>query len=262
MTNNTGLYWEANGLSLHTYAWSVSTFGGRRYVPPNKRGEDLQFPFRKGRKYVRKTRDMQIQNLKMWMVPLSTDGTRDTGKTIDQKFHENWNTILAAVDVDGQFPLVKRWWEGTTVKTATATAEYVGGIEPQVEGMRAEFELEFLMADPYFYVAKSAVAIGTITVEGNATSDHIVLSLSAGTNPKVTFPDGNWVRYAGTVGGTPAIINCATGTAKIGSTYVNGLIERNTAFPEWPTMAPGSNALVLSGTGGPAGTIAYDAAYR
>lgn len=261
MTNSTNIYWEANGLSLHTHAWSVTTFGGKRNSPTDRRGEDVQVPFRRGRIASRKVPDSKVLSLSMWMAPVNQDGTQDPALTDEQKMHDNWRLILNTIDVLGQFPLVKRWWEGDQVKAATAQAEFADGLEPSVNGgYLAQFGIDFLLADPYFYSPVAAQPVGTITVAGDVETDHVILSLTNGTNPRVTFPDGNWIQYNGSPGGSPVSINLLTGMATRAGLYVNGLVQRSSNFGEWPTLKPGSNALTL--TGGGTGTVAYDAAYR
>lgn len=261
MTNLTPIYWEANGVSLHTQRWAVTTQGGSRNSPAPRRGEDVQVPFRRGRMTSRKIVDSKVLTLPMWMAPVNDDGSTDPGLTDEQMFHKNWRYLLSKIDVDGQFDLVKRWYEGTTVKSATARAEFEDGLAPAVSGgYLAAFSIDFLLADPYFYSPVASQAIGTINVEGDVPTDHVTLSLSNGTNPRVTFPDGNWIQYTGSPGGTPVVINLQTGMSMRGSAYVNGLITRNTNFAEFPTLKPGSQALTLSGGG--TGTVTYDAAYR
>lgn len=270
MTNSTEVYWEvaqltdpsfSSALSLHTLAWAVKTFGGRRYVPVPKRGEDLLIPNRAGRRFLRKTRESQILTLSMWMVPLNPDGTTDDTKTLEQKLHQNWLNMLRFVDVDGQVLLKKRWWENGVLRSAVATAEFAGGLEPESTGLRQEFTMDFLLADPYFYESHSAVAVpSTIAVDGDSTTEHVIVTLSGGTNPTVGFPDGNYLQFVGALSGT-VTINCLAGTAIRGSgAYVNGLIRRNPALDGWPVLRPGNNAITYSGGG--SATVSYDAAWR
>lgn len=265
MTNNTETYWTANGLSLHTHAWSVRSFGGRKFFTGSKRGEDVRVPFKPGRIWVPKSRESQLYNIKMWVLPLNQDGSKDGSMTFAQKSTANRKLIIETVDIDGQFDLVKRWWDGTNIVSATAQAEFVDGSGPDRDddGGGFYFDLQFLLADPYFYVGGASQAIdGSVTIDGDAPTNHVTVTFTAGTNPRVTFADGNWIQYNGVVGGTPVIINCLAGTAKISSNYVNGLITRNPDFPEWARLDPGVQVMSMSGSGGPAGTLEYDAAYR
>lgn len=260
VSNTTPVYWEANGLSLHTEGWSLRTFGGSRSAPPGKRGDDRQVPFSRGLRRVRKTRDARVMALGMWILPRDADGDRYPGLTDEQAMHGNWRMLVNALDVDGTFPLVKRFWIGSTVKVVTATAELLDAPEPTVSGgRRMETSLSVLLADPYFYEAFAAQAIGALSVGGDSPTDHLIVTLNGGTNPRVTAPDGNWVQYNGSPGGTPVVVDMLNGSATRGGQYVNGLISRNRSFAEWMTLKPGQG-LTLSGGG--TATVAYDAAWR
>ena len=258
MTNNSPVYWTGNGLSLHTHAWSVKSFGGRRWAGPSKRGEDRLIPFRRGRMRTRKLPESQVLNLNMWVIPVNTDGTKDPNLTRVQKAHENWRTIVESLNVDGPFDLTKRWYEGSTIKSATAQAEWIEGDGPSADdGSGFDFRATLLLADPYFYDPVPEAAIGG-TILGDVPTDHVVIKFNSGTNPRLTLPNGNWIQYNGTVS-SPVTIDVLDGLAMQGSSYVNGLIVRNPKFPDWPTLVPGTTP-VLSGGG--TGTIQYDAAYR
>lgn len=258
----TAIYWEASGLPLNNLAWSVKTLGGDRNSPAEPRGDNVKLPFKKGSLWVRKMKEAKSLTLPMWMDPFNTDGSVDLALTMEQKFHANWKTLLDAFDTGGQFDLKKRWWSGNTIKDATARAELIGGMEPTISGNQyhAEFNVDLELADPYFYKAVASQALGAaVTIIGDVPTDHVVLTLTSGTNPRVTFPGGNWIQFNGVIGGTPVVIDLSKCTAKIGSVFVNGSISRNSQFIEWPYLAPGAQTLVLS-TG--AGTFTYDAAYR
>lgn len=260
MTNSTQVYWEANGLSLHTYAWAVASWGGSRQQPPSKRGDNLTIPFKRGQIYVPKIRDARIISLGMWMLPMNQDGTRDVTMTLEQKLHANWQTIVNAIDTEDQITLTKRWWVNTSVVSASALAEWVDGLDPDMSTTyRPEFSIDFLLTDPYFYGSPVSQAIGNITnAPGDVPTDHVTLTLNSGTNPRVTFADGNWVQFNGSVG-TAVVIDVAKASATQGGVYVNGLITRNPNFPSWPKVKPGANAISLSSG---SGTIQFSPAYR
>lgn len=251
MTNNTDVYWEANGLSLHTFAWSVETKAGRMASAP-KRGDDLALPFRGGRQQMRKTRESRTLNLPMWVSHFDTDGTEDPTMSKKAKVESNYNRLMDALDVTGDFPVVKRFYDGSDVVVVTGRAELLDPPEITVSSKTVwRFSLPFFMADPWFYGAPISTAAGTIVVAGNVETERITLELASGA--RITTPDGNYVQYNGS--GT-ATIDCYNGTAKVGSTYVNGLLERNPRFPEWLRLQPGVNNITGSGN------IIYQPAYR
>jgi hypothetical protein len=252
VTNNTPIYWDVNGLSLHTYAWSIETKAGRQAAAA-KRGDDVQIPFNRGHDRQAKTRDPAFPKLPMWITGLNQDGSKDNSMSEEAKLQLNWDTLLAAMNVEGQFPLTKRFYDvdGTTILTATAQAELLDPPEPSVVHRnlwRVEWELK--LSDPCYYAAPVTIASpGTFTIEGTAPTDHITVTMSAGT---LTFPGGNSLIYSGA---GSAVINCKTGMAKVGSTYVNGQLTRNRFFPDWPKLVPGSRTL----TG--AASVTYEPAY-
>lgn len=310
--DNSPVFWEiqkADGtwFSLHTYAWSVKSFGGRRFFAGAKRGEDLQLPHRRGRIYVPKTREAQTYDINMWVFPTNADGSRDVSKTVEQKSHENWRKIVDAVDQEGQFRIRKRWYPDNAVKenfrtdvvSAIGMAEFIDGSGPDSDDGRGFYgNLTFQLADPYFYgrqivsgytaTNKYAEAITltngaqtTISVQGDAKTDHLWLFINnPGTsNPKITFPDGNWIQLVGAVQTGTVIVDCRNGfTVLKGSaasesinylngdasgTVYNGKIRRNPYFQNWPTldpMDPSRNKITVAGSG--TIKLLYDPAYR
>lgn len=255
MTNLTPIYWEASGGSLHTHAWAIETWGGSRNKTADKRGENIVLPFTPGRKRTKKYRDQRVLALPMWMRPRNADGSLDGVLTQEQKMQANWESLMSLVDTEDEFPLTKRWYDSAgNIKVATAMGELVEGPEPLVgDNFLVRFTLSIALADPWFYSTVASQTIGTITVGGNKPTNHVVLTIASGVT--VTTPDGNWLKYNGT--GT-AVVDCHERTAirQSDSVYVNGKITRNTKFPEWLTLQPGSQA--LTGTG----TVAYDAAWK
>lgn len=251
MTNNTDVYWEANGLSLHTHAWSAETKAGRM-ASAGKKGEDYALPYRSGRTKVRKNREARTENLPMWVTCKNIDGTDDDTMSKKAKVEQNWNYLMSYLDVPGDFALVKRFYDDGVVRTVTGRAELIDPPDITIAAKNTwRFSLELFMADPWFYGSEVTASAGTITVAGNVETERVVLQLASGA--RLTTPDGNYVQFNGS--GT-ATIDCYNGTAKVGSTYVNGLLERNPRFPEWLRLQPGVN--VLSGSG----TLTYQPAYR
>lgn len=232
VNNNSFIYWDlqkADGewFSLHTYAWSVSSFGGRRFFTGAKRGEDLSLPYRVGRIWTPKSREAQNYDINMWVFPFNADGSVDPTKTVEQKADENFRKIVSAVDQEGQFRLRKRWYgdtasrtgfeSGQGVQSAIAMAEFLDGSGPSSDDGRDFYmDLSFTLADPYFYgrhihagytstqfVASATTLVpGTNNIprEGDAPSPRVFIEITlnnnypnALANPRIQFPDGNWL---------------------------------------------------------------------
>lgn len=231
---NSFVYWDlqrADGswFPLHTYAWSVKSFGGRRFMGAPKRGDNLAVPFRRGRLYVPKTRESQNYDINMWVFPLNQDGSKDPNKTIEQKAHENWRKIIAAVDQEGEFRLRKRWYDeasslddfksGANVKSAVAMAEFLDGSGPgSDDGKDFYIDLTFTLADPYFYdnqifgtfTASDKVATATtlnlnsttnVPLRGDTSTTHVYIEIAltgsyptTSYDPLITFADGNYIK--------------------------------------------------------------------
>ena len=312
MTNNSTVYWDllkadqSTWFSLHTYAWSVKSFGGRRWTAGAKRGENIMLPGRQGRIYVPKLREAQTFDLNMWVLPIEEDGRKPVGKTIEQKTHENWRKLVAAFDQEGQFWLRKRWHldssnrnqfpSGGGVTSALALAEFLDASGPDSDDGKGFYgNVSLSVADPYFYgnqlVGRSVwdkaatsvgLPIGTtgVDLDGEAPTDHIWITISgsAGGNPRITFPDGNWVQLLTSELGNPAaeyIIDIKNGMAVQGSTvaylenpatagsYVNGLVRRNPYFQNWPRLDPNRYPISnITVTGDASVSMIYDPAYR
>lgn len=262
-TDNSPVYWEiqkADGtwFSLHTYAWSVKSFGGRRFFAGAKRGDNVQVPHRRGRLYMPKTRESQTYDINMWVFPTNSDGSRDTTKTVEQKAHENWRKIIAAVDQEDQFRIRKRWHKDSSLKnnfasdieSAVGLAEFIDGSGPDSDDGKGFYvNLTFSLADPYFYgnqidagytaAAKAASATvltnndeTSIVLTGDAPTDHIWLSISGAgsSDPKIVFPDGNWIQLltsAMSGSNDEVIIDCRNSTALKKSLvgYLNGNVS-------------------------------------
>lgn len=313
MTDNSPVYWEVQRadntwFSLHTYAWSVKSFGGRRFFAGAKRGEDVQLPHRRGRIWVPKTREAQLYDINMWVFPTNEDGSRDPDKTVEQKAHENWRKIIDAVDQEGLFRLRKRWFTDDSIKedfhtdieSALAYAEFLDGNGPDADDGRGFYiNLTFSLPDPYFYSnqiidgfsatdkANAALTLTndsntSFTCAGDAITDHIYLHFaSSGTsNPKVTFPDGNWVQLitpSGFSASDGVVVDFHRGIAvkstlagyldgtPSSTTYVNGLIRRNPYFQNWPTLDPTKDpaqSVTLHTAASGTVKLVYDPAYR
>lgn len=263
MANNSPVYWSVplvggtagQEFSLHTYAWSVKSFGGQRFAGPAKRGENLIVPFRTGDYYVPKSRGSRLMDLTMWVIPHKPSGGRDTDMSEEERAHLNYLTIMRNLDREGQYPLTKRWYEDGVVKSATGDVEFISGTSASSDdALGFDLTATLSMADPYFY-GPSTVLTSIADMEkvaGQVNTSRAELHIPGGAT--VSFPDGNWIKFEGT--GT-AVVDLYNKTAKVGSTYVNGLIKRNTLMA-WPELIPGAKLTVSGGSA----SVKYQPAYR
>ncbi len=273
MTNTTSTYWAIDGVSLQTYAYNIETWGGDRQAPPSLRGDNLTIPFRTGQTFLPKVPDQRTMTLAMWVQGCLPDGSAPKG--IDQRaqFEANWYQLRALLwQPYRQFSLQKRVvYPDGTVHVATAQAQYAGGLNPTMSGtLRAEFTVDLILADPYFYCDPITQSIGTttqFTVLGDARTTKINFSLAGPrTNPSVALSVAGadpLLTYGGTIAQNDTInldVDNAVATYRTSTGVTStrtGLVTNSNSF-YWFYLDPGVNT-VLSPSG--SGTLAYQPAF-
>lgn len=92
-----------------------------------------------------------------------------------QILHDNWRRLRRLLWNPGrQVALTKRWRdEAGVLRTATALAEFAGGLSPDVMagGTRGEFSVDLLLADPFFYDS----APQAVTVPANGAQQQVTV---------------------------------------------------------------------------------------
>jgi hypothetical protein len=155
---NTDEYWEIEGHSLHQHGWSVATIGGSRFALPPRRGENQMMPYRPGTVWRPKVADARTLNLVMWVT--GQYNLADGLPAADHRvaWNDSWDYLRRLVwKVEGRQFLLTRRWKLTvgghpTIVTADARAELAGTMDPTMTGRhRADFQMDLLLADPYFY---------------------------------------------------------------------------------------------------------------
>lgn len=178
--------WSINGVSVHRYGWSVTTVGGSRYDLPPRRGSNLAVAYRPGQIHRPKLPDQRTITLIMWMVGWDPDTGPAIGSALntdDQRvqWNDNWDFLRRLVFpnyITGQLCTLTRRWRLTApdfpltrtgdsimagdpgtvtpgqsrIVAASALAEMSGQMTPTMTGRtRSDFQLDFTLADPYFY---------------------------------------------------------------------------------------------------------------
>lgn len=299
-------YWSVDGVSLHQQGWSVTTVGGSRYDLPPKRGSNMTVAYRPGQVHRNKIPDARTITLIMFMI--GTDpamGIRPgVNPTLDDQrvqWNDNWDYLRRTVAKNylsgGRVVLTRRWEltapdfptvrdtvnptviagdTGTAtpnvsrIVTASSYAEMTANMAPAMTGRtRADFTLDFLLADPYFYgpavsTTRSRSSAGFyVWNDGHDVAAHAGLTIEFTgplTNPILTNlstkPD-TWVQYTGTIpDGQKLVINPGTFAAiqypTTGDTLtgVNKLARiSSSSRGYWMSLLPGANQLVFAGTG-------------
>lgn len=264
MTTTTEVFWTYKGVVLNTLAWNIKTRGGSRMGTAEPRGENLMVPGQVGRQYLPKYRDSRIITLAMWVRGSDADGDRPVGRAaLSEQFDANWETLANLFDDDGQFALVKRFRDGVGgFITATAMAEYAGGLDPDMsDEFKADFAPQLLLADPWFYGAEVSQAVNNVNFNpgGNRPTDRIRIDM-VGTNTRVHFQGGTrWIRVDGTYTDLEVDVHEKFALSN-GTDYVNGMVVTDKTTHDWMVLKPGTQAFQL--TGGTSATVHYQPAWR
>lgn len=266
VTTSTDVYWDANGSPLQTFAYNVESWGATRETPPPMRGSNILLPNLPGQLYVPKRPDERVITLSMWVIGANTDGSAPKTGTARALFEYNWKTLRNLLcDPYRQFQLTKRFREygSNTVVTATAMAEYRGGLDLSMTGdLRGIFTVDLALADPYFYepavVTPNLTATPQpMTLTGDARSHKIVATIAGGpiTNPQISVatPLGSsWVQLTDTVAAaTTATLDCGLMTARNGSNPVSAKIQHS-GDAQWLYVEPGVNNFSVTSSSGSA----------
>jgi hypothetical protein len=248
--------------------------------------------YRAGQLWRPKQPDQRTITLAMWAAGIDQSSLIPAA---DQRlaFNNNFQQLRSMFWVQGNLGstlgfLTRRWYitqNGTTgIIAATALAEIAGTMQPTMAGRtRADFAVDFLLADPYFYGARqtqqfsangsgnllnlgdSAVGFGqsagqggvpfTIKLNGPLTAPVTLSNGTNGVSVTVTASIGAGHNLVLTVGDYTAYTD--TGASLLGNVNHSG------ARP-WMLLMPGNNAMVLStGNGGDGGNaqVQYQPGY-
>lgn len=265
MPNNTATYWSVDGESLHTFVRSIQSLGGI-LKPPPVRGENVTIPYQRGRTWVPKIPDEQVLNLGMWLRGVSDTADAGTTGTTRQNFDENWKNIVRLLWRPGQqFELTKRFYDSGILRSATALAEYAGGLAPEMIGKAAgRFVVDLRLADPFFYddtVQTFNLVNGdqTINVRGNAPTTHIIATINGARNNtivRVKSPgDDHQMEFHDDVSSGEVVTidvknYAATMDPAAGPNYDAEADVRHTGSPYWLILQPGDNIVNLSSSSG------------
>lgn len=170
MSNNTTeTYWSIDGVSLQTYAFNISTWGGDAQSVPNLRGDDLTIPYAAGDVWLDKVPDARTISFGMWVIGANEDGTLPVEGSSRELFEKNWRMLKKLMwTPNRQVNLTKRFrdWNTGEIVEATAKAQFAGGLQPTMNGtQRAQFTVQFKLADPFFYGEEKNIEISPYEAE-------------------------------------------------------------------------------------------------
>lgn len=277
MDSSTTEFWDIDGVSLNTYCWNIKSFGGSRMSVPSLRGDNRRYPNRTGQAFRPKIADSKVISLAMWVTGADTStGLPSTNDQIAQ-WNDNWNYLRRLLwTPDREVSLTRRWLLNAAapqMQVATANAQLAGQMEPNMTGRsRADFVVDLLLADPFFYGDEISVAVpANATVDvfnpGDSKSSNMPLSITFTGNlstPTLTNQtNGVWMKI-GTViaSGTNVSTDVATFNARRSTDLSNmGTSISQGGARQWMVLEPGLNRLKLTATGAGAATIKFRPAY-
>lgn len=261
MATSTTQFWDVDGTPLQTYAYNIESLGDDRLSVSALRGTDLTIPGYPGDTFMPKMVASRKITLAMWVSGADVNGVVSGDQSA--AFMQNWRTLRALLwTPNRQIVLTKRFYVGATLITASAKAQYAGGLLPSMHGPAgAAFTVDLQLADPYFYgpQVNSTLLTGSqvVNVLGDDVTRNIQFAINgARVNPKVHSNTMNVdVQYTGTLNAGDAVaISVPTFTS---STTPSGLASYNsvgsilhTGDPAWFLLTPGNNTIVLSSTSG------------
>lgn len=267
MANSTTEYWDIDGVSLQTFAWNITTWGGSKQGTPPLRGSDLQIPSRPGQIWQPKVVDSRTIDFQGWVIGADADG--NIGNR--QVFLDNWQMLKRLFFQPGrQLQLTRRWKETVggvvTSFSATGLGEVLDAIEPEMTGdSRAEFSVSVFMADPYLYSAQKSVSValgGTQvrTIAGSDAARRIKVTLTPTISTarlEVTTPRiDTYIDYT-LVSPDPALIDVDNfSVTENGVRTLNKLSHKPTTV-FWLSLPVGSATFKLTGTGTGSATVTY-----
>lgn len=283
MANNTVEFWSVNGISLHQFGWSVTTLSGTRYALPTKRGENTPYAYIPGSSHRIKVDEERVISLQMFMTG-SDPATGIPGSNPVQKWNDNWDTLRRLVysPTGSQVTLTRRtlltnWLgSGTPLLTVDALAEMTGTMEPTMTGRtRAEFVLDFTLADPYFYGGSETQNLTKDIISPVVNTGHVVAKarhmsidlIGPLTNPTVTNLSTSpvtSVTFTGTIGsGSTLTINVSQFQALLAPANTNQIAKiSHSGNRNWFALYPGNNNIRLTATSGTgSGVLRWRAPY-
>lgn len=264
-------YWDVDGVPLHSLGWSVTTFGGGRFDLPPLRGDDVQFAYTPGKTWKPKEADSRVITLTMWAVGADPD-TGVPAADARLAFNDNWNLLrrLFWRPKGTQVTLTRRWLLTDpntglgSMQVASGLAQIAGPMQPTMTGRtRAEFSVDLLMADPFFYgpPATATVNLGASTVVTNPGDDIAAHSgvtvdlVGPLTNPtllNLSTDPTSWVSLDGAlVGGQTVRLDVARFTVAVtagGGSVRVGQVSGNAR--RWLRLLRGDNELQLTAAAG------------
>lgn len=269
--NTTDTYWDVDGASLQTYAHNITSWGGDRQAPPMLRGSNITVPSRAGTVWTPKVAGSRSMSLAMWVNGANPDGSMPTSGPQRAVFEANWAKLRKLLwTPKRQITLTKRFYlfGDNTLFTASAKAQYSGGLVPTMQGTSAAtFIVDLDLSFPYFIGEEETFSLvgadtETLDVLGDDRTQLITVDFTGPINtPRVTAttPQAvSWMQYnAALVTGDAVHVDVDEWSSltnpNVGADFKSsGYISRASTGASWLFLDPGTNIVAqtaVSGTG-------------
>jgi len=278
MSNSSQEYWEINGTSLNQYCWSIKTIGGSRLAVPKLRGDNALYPFRDGRVFRAKQADSRVITLAMFVAGINPSTDKPESRQ-DIQFNDNWRALQQLFwSPNEQLTVTRRWWQNPNapvLRTATALCELAGTMDPTMTGRtRADFAVDLLLSDPYFYgdEIETTIQANTTAVINNPGDIDIWSSITIELNGEMISPiisntsldPDVWFRVNTAV--VADEINIDVGQFSVINSFDNSNLVGSVTHSgdrAWMKLRPGNNSIKLTSLGNSTGNavLSFKPAY-
>jgi hypothetical protein len=256
--------WTVDGLPLNAYCWAIASLGGGggggRFDFPPLRGSNRTYAYRPGAVFLPKVADQRTITLTMWVAGVDP-ATGQPGANPVVQWNDNWNTLRRAFWTPRRQVTLDRKWKlnvsAPSLLEAAAQAQFQQSSTPlaMTGRARADFAVDFQLADPFFYGAPimTTVISGTPVTIHNPGDDAaayagVTVEFIGGTNPVLTNTTASPVITCSAAGAIGDITLDVRNFLVSPGSYPLGSIGHSGAR-SWFVLLPGDNTVTLTGGG-------------
>ena len=244
--------WQIGAIDVRDKRFNISTIDGWDSMP-SRRGSNIEVPTRHGSVTV-PDKFYKERTLTLNIMVFAQDSSGDVTHTNGPRAHirENLDILLGALYSNSLIPIqrVEPDYPGAGTVTWEALGEVLDVI-PVLSGasLTRLMAVRFKLPNPFWRILPEVTGGGTPSVSngGNAPVDDMVVTLTGGTNPKLTnTTTGEFLEITDGMA-NPVIIDVGARTVVQNGLDVDALLT--TAPGRWMEFVPGTNSLSLTGGG-------------
>lgn len=255
--------WTLDGLTLNAYCWAIASLGGSgsgRFDFPPLRGSNRSYAYRPGAVFQPKVADERVITLTMWVAGIDP-ATGLPAHDVVTQWNDNWNTLRRAFWTPKRQVVLDRKWKlnvsSPSLVEASAHAQFQQSSSPlaMTGRARADFAVDFQLADPFFYGAPivTTVTSGTPATIHNPGDDDaaytgVTVKFVGGTNPVLTNTTADPDIVCSAAGAISGITLDVRNYLVSPGSYPLGNIGHSGAR-SWFVLLRGDNVVTLTGGG-------------